>query len=107
MLQQFEYARADGAIPYRSWLKRLDPLARAKATAAVSKLQHGNTSNLKRLGSISELRIDWGPGYRIYLAIEQDKLLILLGGGTKLRQSEDIMRAKELYLEYKSRKLRE
>ena len=107
MLRQFEYTRADGAIPYRSWLKRIDPLARAKVTAAVSKLQHGNTSNLKRIGSISELRIDWGPGYRVYLAIEQNTLLILFGGGTKHRQSEDILHAKELYFEYKTRKSRE
>ena len=48
--------------------------------------------------------IDWGPGYRVYLGKDGDKLVILLGGGTKKRQQKDIDRAKELWLEYKKRK---
>ena len=64
----------------------------------------GNTSALKWIGAIGEYRIDWGPGYRIYLAKQSVSVLILLGGGTKRRQQFDIERAKELWAEYKSRK---
>lgn len=53
---------------------------------------------------VGEYRIDWGPGYRIYLAKDGDKLIILLGGGTKQRQQSDIVRAKVLWVEYKARK---
>ena len=48
--------------------------------------------------------IDWGPGFRIYLARDGDRLIILFGGGTKRRQQRDIDRAKELLAEYKARK---
>lgn len=97
-----EYVREDGSNPYRDWFNRLDPQAAKAATAAV-RLELGNTSNLKRIGAIAEYRIDWGPGYRVYLA-EAGDLLILLGGGTKRRQSADIERAKALFAEYIRRK---
>jgi putative addiction module killer protein len=64
----------------------------------------GNTSAVKWLDTIGEYRIDWGPGYRIYLAKEGDDIIILLGGGTKRRQQTGIERAKMLWEEYKSRK---
>jgi putative addiction module killer protein len=63
----------------------------------------GNTSNLKRIGTITEYRIDWGPGYRIYLAQDGDAW-VLLGGGTKRRQRADTERAKALLMEYNRRK---
>jgi putative addiction module killer protein len=62
------------------------------------------TSGVKWLGAIGEYRIDWGPGYRIYLAKEGDDIIMLLGGGTKRRQQTDIERARILWQEYKSRK---
>ena len=49
---------------------------------------------------IGEYRIDWGPGYRIYLAQDGKSLIVLLGGGTKKRQQKDIKTAKELYKEF-------
>ena len=64
----------------------------------------GNTSRVKWIGTIGEYRIDWGPGYRIYLAKDGEALIILLGGGTKQRQQADIDRAKALSAEYKARK---
>lgn len=48
--------------------------------------------------------IDWGPGYRIYLLQDGDNLIVLLGGGTKVRQQKDIAKAKALLKEYISRK---
>jgi putative addiction module killer protein len=68
------------------------------------RLETGNTSRVKWIGGIGEYRIDWGPGYRIYLAQDGDALVVLLGGGTKQRQQTDIERAKMLWAEYKARK---
>jgi putative addiction module killer protein len=59
---------------------------------------------VKWIGSIGEYRIDWGPGYRIYLARDGDAVIILLGGGTKKGQAGDIARAQSLWAEYKARK---
>ena len=50
----------------------------------------GNTSAVKWIGVIGEYRIDWGPGYRVYLAKDGEDIVILLGGGTKRRQQADI-----------------
>src|SRR5579862_2432363 len=78
-----EYVGEDGSNPYKRWFDGLHPQAATKVAAARARLELGNTSNVKRIGAISEYRIDWGPGYRLYLAIEGDTLIILLGGGTK------------------------
>ncbi len=99
-----EYLRADGSSPYRAWFDRLDAQAAAKVATATLRLAMGNTSNVKRIGVIAEYRIDWGPGYRVYLAKDGDALIILLGGGTKKRQQADIERAKAMFVEYKARK---
>src|SRR5260370_27671614 len=98
-----EYVREDGSSPYRKWCDGLDPQAAAKVATAAMRLGLGNTSNLKRIGAITEYRIDWGPGYRIYLA-EDGNAWVLLGGGTKRRQRADIERAKALLAEYNRRK---
>ena len=82
-LSVLEYVREDGSNPYRTWFNGLDVHAATKIAAATARLEMGNTSRLKRIGAISEYRIDWGPGYRIYLALDGDALVILLGGGTK------------------------
>ena len=99
-----EYVREDGSCPYRTWFDDLDPQAAAKAATAIVRLELGNTMSLKRIGTIAEYRIDWGPGYRIYLAQDCNDLIVLLGGGAKRRQPSDIQRAKALFEEYKTRK---
>lgn len=99
-----EYVRVDGSNPFNKWFNRLDAQAAAKVTVAIARLEQGNTSNIKWLKGIGEYRINWGSGYRIYLAQEGDKLIILLGGGTKKGQQQDIKRARELLEEYKSQK---
>ena len=99
-----EYIREDGTSPYQKWFNSLDPVAAAKITIAQSRLELGNTSNIKWLGGIGEYKINWGPGYRIYLAMEGKKLIILFGGGTKKTQKTDIKAAQKLFLEYKNRK---
>lgn len=99
-----EYLREDGSSPYQTWFDSLDAQAAAKVTVAKYRLELGNTSNVKWFKGIGEYKIDWGPGYRIYLAQEGEELIILFGGGTKKNQQSDIAKATELYQEYKMRK---
>jgi putative addiction module killer protein len=99
-----EYIKEDGSSPYREWFNSLDPVAAAKMTVAISRLELGNFSNMKWLGGIGEYRINWGPGYRIYLALDGKKIIILFVGGTKKTQKSDIKTAKQLLKEYKDRK---
>jgi putative addiction module killer protein len=104
ILTVVEYVRPDGTNPYRSWFHGLPAQAAAKVATATLRLELGNTSRVKWIGTVGEYRIDWGPGYRIYLAKDGDVLIILLGGGTKQHQQADIERGKALWAEYKSRK---
>ncbi|WP_145205732.1 type II toxin-antitoxin system RelE/ParE family toxin [Sphingobium sp. B2] len=100
-----EYIREDGSSPFRSWFGDLDTQAGAKVATAIVRLELGNLSNVKWIGGgLGEYRIDWGPGYRLYLGQDGDELIILLVGGTKKRQQADIDRASLLLTEYKSRK---
>ncbi len=74
---------------------------------ALYRLEQRNMSNVKSVGKgVSEYRIDFGPGYRVYFGQAGDALVILLGGGTKKRQRRDISNAQKLWAEYKSRKRR-
>jgi putative addiction module killer protein len=99
-----EYIRADGSNPYRAWFDGLDAQAAAKVVTAKLRMELGNTSAIKWFGGLGEYIIDWGPGYRIYLAKDGDTLIVLFGGGTKRRQQADIDRAKALVAEYRVRK---
>ncbi|HOI95271.1 MAG TPA: hypothetical protein PK250_11260 [Syntrophobacter fumaroxidans] len=103
-IRLLEYIREDGSNPFKSWFDGLDPQAAAKVATAALRLKMGNTSNIKWFEGIGEARIDWGPGYRIYLAKDGETLIVLLGGGTKRGQRADIQRARELHAEYKARK---
>lgn len=102
-----EYLSEDGSNPYQKWFNRLDVVAAAKVAVATLRLEMGNTSNIKWIGAIGEYRINWGPGYRIYLAAEGKKLIILFGGGTKSGQKADIKKAQGLHQEYRARKKKE
>jgi putative addiction module killer protein len=99
-----EYVREDGGNPYQKWFNGLDAQAAAKVTVAKARLELGNTSNLEWFRGIGEYKIDWGPGYRIYLAKEGDALIILYGGSTKKDQQKAIDQAVALHDEYKARK---
>jgi putative addiction module killer protein len=68
------------------------------------RVERGNTGAIKWFSGIGEIRIDWGPGYRVYLIRDSESLVVLLGGGTKASQSKDINRALSLRDEYKARK---
>ena len=94
----------DGSSPYAEWFTSLAPIAAAKVTVAKVRMEQGNLSNVKWLRAIGESRIDWGPGYRIYLAKDGSTIIVLLGGGTKKRQQKDIDRAIALWKSYRQRK---
>ena len=98
-----EYIREDGSTPFKRWFDNLDHQAAAKVSAALARMETGHTSNIKWFSGLGEYRIDWGPGYRIYFLKDGDNLIVLLGGGTKKRQQQDIAKAKSLLKEYKSR----
>lgn len=89
VLQTDEYAR---------WFAALrDQRARARIDVRVRRLSLGNAGDAKALGGgISELRIDYGPGYRLYFTQAGDRLVLLLTGGDKSRQSADIATARSL-----------
>ncbi len=108
MIEVREYLATDGASPYRRWFDRLNAQAAAKVTIAVTRMSLGHLSNLKPVGGgVLEYRIDFGPGYRVYLGRDGDRLVILLGGGTKKRQQADVAAAQELWADYKRRKAQE
>ena len=99
-----EYLREDGSSPYGQWFDGLDARAAAKVTTAKLRIEMGNTSSIKWFGGMGECVIDWGPGYRIYLAKDGETLIVLFGGGTKRGQQRDIEQVKALLAEYKARK---
>lgn len=99
-----EYIREDGSNPYKRWFDSLDAQAAAKVTVAKARMALGNTSSIKWFRGIGEYVIDWGPGYRIYLAKEGDRLIILFGGSSKKGQQQAIDQAVALHDEYKARK---
>ena len=100
-----EYLDPGGHSPFVVWLDRLNREAAAKVTTALVRIEKGNFSNVKSVGSgVSECRIDFGPGYRIYFGQDGDRLVILVGGGTKKRQQVDIKTALARWQDYKRRK---
>ena len=102
-----EYLEPDGSSPFGRWFNRLDAIAAAKVTTALYRMEQGNVSNVKPVSQgVAEYRIDFGPGYRIYLGQDGAVLIILLGGGTKKGQSADIRLAQQHWRDYKARKKR-
>lgn len=102
-----EYIRPDRSNPYGRWFDSLNAQAAAKVAVAKFRLSQGNISSVKWFDGIGEYRIDWGPGYRIYLARDGADLIILYGGGTKKSQRQDIATAKLLHEEFQARKAAE
>jgi len=102
-LLEFEDER--GRCPFRAWFRSLDAAAAAKVNTALTRLELGNTSNVKGVGEgVLELKMDFGPGYRVYFGMDGADAVILLCGGTKTRQSRDIDVARTYWRSYKRRK---
>lgn len=99
-----EYNDTNGRSPYKAWFDGLNAHAAAKVTVAVTRMGQGNLSNAKSVGGgVQELRIDFGPGYRVYFGRDGAELIILVGGGTKKGQQGDIATAKARWADHKKR----
>ena len=100
-----EYQHIDGRSPFAQGFDGLNAQAAAKVTIAITRIGQGHTANLKGVGGgVVEYKIDFGPGYRVYFGKDGDRLVILLGGGTKTRQKQDIEAALAHWRGYKRRK---
>ena len=105
MLDVREYIDIAGRSPFTKWLRALNVHAAAKVATALERVADGNLSNVKAVGDgVLEYKIDFGPGYRIYFGRDGDRLIILLAGGTKKRQQNDIRRAKANWEDYRNSK---
>lgn len=100
------FEEAKGRYPYREWLLSLkDPAAIARLDIRLTKLTMGNFGKWRPVGEgVIELKEDFGPGYRIYVAEDGPVVVVILCGGDKRSQTADIQRAKEYWRIYKSRK---
>ncbi len=105
MLAALQYQTQDGQCPFQRWFFRLDPRAAARVMRTVIKLEAGLQPDVKGVGEgVFEACIDYGPGYRVYFALDGPTLVLLLGGGDKKTQPRDIPAAQAAWADYKARK---
>ncbi len=105
------YQARNGKEPFKTWYESLadNRVAFNSVTQRLSRLRAGNFGDYRRVGRkgagprVVELRIHVGPGYRIYCARVSANTALLLGGGTKRRQSKDIAMAQQRLADYKAR----
>lgn len=99
------YTTANGKDVFESWLCGLkDDRTEARIDARINRLSQGNFGDCTPVGGgVRELRIDFGPGYRVYYAVVGQTCVLLLCGGDKRRQSTDIAKAIEYLRDYKQR----
>lgn len=100
-----EYVTRDGKTVFTNWWKKLGDLrAREKIQIKLDRLELGNTGDCKSLGDgLHELRIHYGPGYRVYFGNTGKHIILLLCGGNKASQQRDIKRARKYWIDYRSR----
>ena len=99
MKRILKYVTESGNEPFQDWFLGLDRRAQAKVRAYIDRVALGGSSkNVKPVGEgVHEIKIDFGPGYRIYFGLQGTKAILLLGGGDKSQQSKDILQAKEYW----------
>jgi putative addiction module killer protein len=99
------YTTAEGRDVFGEWVAKLADLkARARIAIRIDRLASGNSGDSKSIGEgLHELRIDWGPGYRVYYGKIERACVLLLCGGDKRKQSADIKKARGYWTDYKER----
>ena len=103
MIEFTEYIDANGKSPFAQWFDALDAVAATKVRVYTTRVELGNYSNVEPIGEgLSEIKIDFGPGYRVYFRKEKEKLLLLLGGSSKKGQQKAIDAAKLAWKKYDS-----
>jgi len=103
-IKVINYTTSTGKEPFNDWLLKLDTNTRAIIRARIARIRLGNFGDckiIKGAPGICELRIAYGPGYRVYLGKKGTTVVILLIGGDKRSQLRDIEKAKRYWLEYK------
>lgn len=105
MYEVLRYVTAGGVDVFGAWLDGMrDARAAARIVARVDRLHVGNFGDHKFVGDgVWELRVDYGPGYRVYYALAARRVILLLCGGDKRRQSADVRRANALWKDYNER----
>lgn len=101
-----EYRTANGRIPFREWLSGLRNIqTRARTRTRLDRVQLGNFGDARPVGrGVSELRLHFGAGYRVYFGRDGDTVVILLCGGDKGSQRRDIQRAQAYWTDYLERR---
>lgn len=101
------YQDADGKVPYTEWiikLRKKDPRAAAKIDTRVDHAESGNFGDYRfEREGVWELKINYGPGYRVYYALDGDRIILLLVGGDKASQKKDLAKAVKFWREYQTR----
>lgn len=105
MYQVIEYLTSDGKDPYRDWITGLaDRRTQARILTRINRMESGNFGDHKPIAAgVWELRIDWGPGYRVYYALAGKRLVLLLAGGDKRKQQADIDAAISYWKDWQER----
>src|SRR6478672_7824224 len=105
MITILTYTTVAGKSPFKTWLKKLDTIARTKVRVRTDRISilgdFGDCKQLKNASGVWELRIDYGPGYRIYFGKKGTTLVMLLIGGDKGSQKRDIEKATRYWQEVK------
>ena len=105
VIRVVHYITSDGTDHFDSWFRWLDSRVKARIQTRIDRVEIGNFGDYRGLGGgVAELRIDFGPGYRVYYGREGFDLVILLGGGAKDRQIRDIATVRRLWREYQREK---
>lgn len=104
MIEIREYLTPEGRSPFAEWLQGIrDVQIRARIAARLNRVRLGNFGDCKTVGQgIYELRMAFGAGYRVYFSREHDRMILLLCGGDKSTQADDIRRAREYRSDYRS-----
>jgi putative addiction module killer protein len=99
------YRTREGRLPFDEWLRELrDTSAAARVLARIGRIRRGNLGDCKPVGEgVSELRVDYGPGYRMYLGQKGPTRVILLCGGDTRTQERDIRQAQQYWNDYQQR----
>jgi len=104
-VELLEYVAEDGTNPFRGWLLSLrDRTTRARIRVRLNRVRLGNFGDSHSLGQgVHELRLPFGPGYRVYFGRPASNVVVLLCGGDKATQPDDVTRARRLWKEYQRR----
>lgn len=103
LIELRRFRGSDGRCPFSEWIGEFDDLTAARVMAYVDRMKGGNFGKSEPIGrGVSELKIDFGPGYRVYY-IRQGNVVVLFCGGDKTSQRADIRKALEYAAEYGDR----